>query len=206
MLRSFALVISVVFQPLLMPTLVFGMVLFAVPQATSIPEEFKDRIFFLIVLSTLLIPMITIFGLRLSGTVKSLHMPEVKDRRAPFMITTLYFLLTTWFLYQKTDLDPVLWLGMSVICISVVTLTVISFFWKMSAHMTGLGGLLAVVIVLGRKFPTFEVLYPLLGALVLCGVVASCRLLLQAHRPLEIYVGWAAGFLICWLGFSWIWT
>lgn len=206
MQRSISLLISVVFQPLLMPTLVFGLILFAVPQATSIPEEFKDRIYLLIVLSTLLIPMISIFGLRLSGTLKSLHMPEVKDRRVPFVITTLFFLLTTWFLKQKTEFDPVLWLGMAVICVSVVMLTAVSFFWKMSAHMTGLGGLLAVVLVLGQKFPAFEVLYPLLGVLVLCGIVASARLYLQAHRPLEVYVGLAAGFLICWLGFSWIWA
>ncbi len=72
--------------------------------------------------------MVTIIGLRLSGTVKSLHMPEVSDRRIPFMITSLYFLLTTWFLYQKTTIDPVLWLGMAVICISVLVLTAVSFF------------------------------------------------------------------------------
>lgn len=205
-MRSIALVISVVFQPLLMPALVYGMILFAVPEATSIPEEFKERIFFLIILCTLVIPMVTIIGLRLSGTVRSLHMPEMSDRRIPFMITSLYFLLTTWFLYQKTDIDPVLWLGMAVICVSVLILTGVSFFWKMSAHMTGLGGLMAVVLVLGSKFPTFQVLYPLLGALVLCGLVASSRLMLQAHRPLEIYVGWGVGFLICWLGFMWIWA
>lgn len=205
-MRSIALVFSVVFQPLLMPALVFGMILFAVPEATSLPEEFKDRIFFLIILCTLVIPMVTIIGLRLSGTVKSLHMPEVKDRRVPFLITTLYFILTTWFLYQKTELDPVLWLGMGVICISVLILTGVSFFWKISAHMTGLGGLLAVVLVLGSKFPNFEVLYPLLIVLVLCGIVASSRLLLQAHRPLEVYAGLVSGFLICGFGFYWIWT
>lgn len=205
-MRSIALVISVVFQPLLMPTLVFGMILFGVPEATSIPEEFKERIFFLIVLCTLAIPMITIIGLRLSGMVKSLHMPEVSDRRVPFMITSIYFLLTTWFLHQKTELDPILWLGMGVICASVVLLTGISFFWKMSAHMTGVGGLLAVVLALGNRFPNFEVLYPLLGTLLLCGIVASSRLLLQAHKPSEIYVGLGAGFLICWLGFMWIWA
>lgn len=205
-MRLVALVISVVFQPLLMPTLVFAMILFAVPEATSIPEEFKDRIFFLILLSTLVIPMVTIIGLKLSGTIKSLHMPEIRDRRVPFLITSIYFILTSWFLYQKSELDPVLWLGMAVICISVILLTSVSFFWKMSAHMTGLGGLLGVVLVLGAKFPNFEILYPLLMVLVLCGIVASSRLYLQAHRPLEVYVGFAAGFLVCWTGFSLIWA
>lgn len=206
MLRSVALVISVVFQPLLIPTLVFGLLLYGVPEATSIPAEIRGSVYLLIVIATLLIPMVAVFGLRLTGRLKSLHMPEVADRRVPFVITTLFFLLTTWFLKQRMDFDPTIWLGMAVICFSVIFLTVVSFFWKMSAHMTGLGGLLAVVLVLGRKFPTFEVLYPLLGALVLCGVVASARLLLQAHRPLEVYVGWAAGFLICWFGFNWIWA
>lgn len=205
-MRLIALVISVVFQPLLMPTLVFGLILFGVPEATSIPEEFKERIFFLILLCTLVIPMVTIIGLRLSGTVKSLHMPELSDRKVPFIITTLYFLLTTWFLYQKTEIDPILWLGMGVICVSVVVLTGISFFWKMSAHMTGVGGLLAVILVLGSRFPNFHVLYPLLGGLILCGMVASSRLMLQAHRPSEIYMGLGAGFLICWVGFMWIWA
>lgn len=189
-----------------MPALVFGLLLFAVPQATSIPDAFKNRVFFLIVLSTLLIPMVTIVGLRLSGTVKSLHMPEKRDRKIPFIITTLYFVTSAWFLYQKTELDPVLWQGMALISLSVILLTAISFFWKISAHMIGLGGLLGVVLVLGTKFPTFEVLYPLLGVLVLCGIVASSRLFLQAHRPSEIYAGLILGFLVCWLGFNWIWV
>ena len=204
--RSVALVLSVVFQPLLIPTLVFALMLFGVPESTSIHEGFKSWIFFSIVLATLLIPMITIFGLRMSGTVKSLHMPEVKDRRLPFVITAFFFLLITLFLRQNTVFDPILGQAMSVICVSVVLLTAVSFFWKMSAHMTGLGGLLAVILVLGRKFPTFDVIYPLLGALLLCGLVASARLYLQAHRPLEIYAGLAVGFLVCWLGFDWIWA
>jgi membrane-associated phospholipid phosphatase len=124
----------------------------------------------------------------------------------PFLITSAYFFMTTWFLYQKTDVDPVLWEGMAVIFTAVILLTIISFFWKISAHMTGLGGLLAVVLILGNKFPTFEVLYPLLCALLLCGVVASSRLLLQAHRPVEVYAGWMLGFVICWFGFTLIWA
>lgn len=201
-----ALVLSVVFQPLLIPTLVFGLILYAVPEATSIPEEFKDRIFFLIVLSTLLIPMITIIGLRLSGTLKSLHMKEIQERLIPFSITSVYYVLTVYFLYQKTELDPILWQTLSLITIAVIGLTVVTFFWKMSAHMTGAGGLLAVVLVLGFKFHTFQVLYPLILSILLVGAIGSARLYLGAHKPLEIYVGLFFGFLVCFLGFNWIWA
>ena len=64
----------------------------------------------------------------------------------------------------------------------------------------------AVVIVLGIKFSNFQVLYPLVLVCVLSGLIASSRLYLNAHKPLEVYLGFVTGFLICWIGFSWIWT
>jgi hypothetical protein len=202
--RIIALVLSVVFQPLLMPTLVFGVLFFAVPQATTLPEVIKLRLFYLVTVATLLIPMVLMIGMRWSGLVRSLHFEELKDRRVPFLIITLFYLLTTLFLQQKSDLDPILWQGMGVMTVAVAFLTAVSFFWKMSAHMTGLGGLLAVVWVMGSYFSTFSVVYLLLLSLGLSGIVASSRLYLDAHRPVEVYAGLLAGFIICWLGFSWI--
>ncbi|MBN3584440.1 PA-phosphatase [Algoriphagus aestuarii] len=206
MSRFIALFVSVVFQPLLVPTLVFGLVLFLVPEASSIPEVIKGRIFLLIVLSTLVIPMVTIFGLRLSGTLKSIHMVEIKDRVIPFVVTTIYFLLTTYFLHDKTELDPILWQVLAVISLSIVGLTLVTFFWKMSAHMTGMGGLIATVVVLNLHFMNFRALYPLLGAVLLSGIVATSRLHLHAHKPLEIYVGLVYGFIVCFLGFTLIYS
>lgn len=189
-----------------MPTLVFGLLFFAVPQATTLPEVIKLRLFYLVTVATLLIPMVLLIGMRLSGLVRSLHFEAVKDRRVPFLVVTLFYLLTTLFLKQKTDLDPILWQGMGVMTVAVAFLTGVTFFWKMSAHMTGLGGLLAVVWVMGTYFGSFSVVYLLMLSLGLAGIVASSRLYLDAHRPVEVYAGLLAGFLICWLGFSWIYT
>jgi len=204
--RIVALWMSVVFQPLLIPSLVFGLVLFAVPESSSIPAEFKFRIFYLIVISTLLIPMITIIGLRLAGTVKSLHMHSIQDRVIPFSVTSIYYALTVYFLHQKSELDPILWQVLGLITIAIIGLTAVTFFWKMSAHMTGLGGLLAAVIVLGSKFPNFEVLNPLLLVIILTGAVATARLFLEAHKPMEIYAGLIFGFTVCLVGFGIIWA
>ncbi len=204
--RILALIITVVFQPLIMPTLVFGLILYGVPEASSVPGEFKPRIFYLIVLSTLVIPMITIIGLRLSGTVKSLHMVELKDRLIPFSVTSLYFLMTVYFMSQIGELDPIMWQSLAVIAGVVVVLTIVTLFWKMSAHMTGIGGVLALVVVLGMKFPNFPALYPLLLAIVLAGMVGTARLALDAHRPLEIYVGLAYGFISCFALYFWLWS
>ena len=204
MVRSLALLLSVVFQPLLMPSLVFGVLFFGVPQASSIPESFKYRLFYLIVSSTMLIPLVLMLGLRWSGLIKSLHFEEKGERRTPFILVTVFYLLTTYFLMGKTELDPILWQGMGVINCSVVLLTGVNFFWKMSAHMTGIGGLLAVLGVLGIYFPSLKLAYLLVAVVVLGGSVASARLYLDAHSPSEVYVGLLVGFFTCWLGFMWI--
>jgi membrane-associated phospholipid phosphatase len=202
--RSLALLLSVVFQPLLMPSLVFGVLFFGVPQASSIPESFKYRLFYLIVSSTMLIPLVLMLGLRWSGLIKSLHFEEKGERRTPFILVTVFYLLTTYFLMGKTELDPILWQGMGVITCSVVLLTGVTFFWKMSAHMTGIGGLLAVLGVLGIYFPSLELAYLLVAVVVVGGLVASARLYLDAHSPSEVYLGLLVGFVTCWLGFMWI--
>ena len=204
MVRKLAFLLSVVFQPLLMPSLVFGVLFFGIPQASSIPESFKVRLFYLIATSTLLIPMVLMLGLRWSGMVKSLHFEEKNERRTPFILVTLFYLLTTYFLKEKTELDPILWQGMGVMTLSVILLTGITFFWKMSAHMTGVGGLLAVLGVLGIYFPSMDLAYLLVATLLLGGLVASARLYLDAHRPAEVYVGLLVGFVTCWMGFLWI--
>lgn len=206
MRRIFSLVISVILQPLVIPSLVFGLALFVVPQATSIPESLKYRLFYLVALTTLVIPMLTIFGLRLSGTLKSIHMAELKDRAVPFTVTSIYYMLTVYLLYQQKQVDPILWQVLGIITLAILILTLVTFIWKMSAHMTGMGGLIAAVLVLGLKFPTFQPLYLLLASLVLTGIVGTVRLYLEAHKPLEIYVGLIFGFLLCFFGFSWIWS
>ena len=204
MIRKLALLLSVVFQPLLMPSLVFGLLFFGVPQATSLPEAFKVRIFYLIVTATLLIPIVLMLGLRWSGYVKSLHFEEKSDRRVPFLMVTLFYVLTTYFLKGKTELDPILWQGMAIITTAVALLTGVTYFWKMSAHLTGIGGVLAVTGILGLYFPSVKVAYLLVATLVLGGLVASSRLYLDAHRPAEVYLGLLVGFVTCWIGFSWI--
>ncbi|MGX7836097.1 hypothetical protein ACWKSR_13175, partial [Campylobacter fetus subsp. venerealis] len=76
----------------------------------------------------------------------------------------------------KGGLDPILGRVLGIITLAIVGLTFVTFFWKMSAHMTGMGGLIAAVLVLGFRFPLFQPLYPLLAALILAGVVGSVRL------------------------------
>lgn len=73
---------------------------------------------------------------------------------------------------------------------------VISIFWRISLHTIGMGGLLGFFFELilhmhGTSIPLL--LFPFL--VVAAGLVGTARLYLQAHTPIQIFVGYIVGFL-----------
>jgi membrane-associated phospholipid phosphatase len=83
-------------------------------------------------------------------------------------------------------------------------MTGVTFFWKISAHMTGISGFLAIISVTIMKFSDFGLLYYFLGIILLTGVLASSRLYLNAHTPLEVLGGFLLGFAVCFGAFWFI--
>ncbi|WP_143962202.1 phosphatase PAP2 family protein [Litoribacter populi] len=201
MIRTLALILSVVFQPLLVPTVVFAFVFYLIPEATSVPLQAKSTILYLIVLTTLVIPLISVIGMRLTKAIKSIHMQTIEDRVFPFSMVTLFYGLTTYFFYFRMDFDELIGYTLGLITLCILILTVITAFWKISAHTTGLAGLLAFVIVLHMKYNSDGLLYPLIFSILLCGAVMSSRLYLNTHKPAEVAGGFLLGFSICFIGY-----
>ncbi len=201
MYRKIALFLSVLFQPLMMPTLVFGVLLYAVPEATNIPYQMKGSLWLMVSVTTLFIPMLSVMGLQYMGSIPSIHMAVKKDRYLPFGMVSLFYVIITYFFYAKLNFDDLTVFSLITMTGTVILLTIVTFFWKVSAHMTGLSGVLAIIIILSWKYPGSSLLYPLLGTIMTCGLVASARLYLQAHRPGEILAGFCLGFSVCFIAF-----
>lgn len=199
--RILALVLSIVFQPLLVPTVVFAFLFYLIPEATSVPSSAKAPIMYLVIITTLLVPLMSVIGMKLTKTIQSIHMHTIRDRIYPFSMVTIFYGVTTYFFYSRLDFDELLAYTLAVITACVLILTVITYFWKISAHTTGLAGMLAIVIVLNLKYNSASLLYPLIFSILLCGAVMSARLYLNAHKPNEILGGFVLGFSICFFGF-----
>jgi hypothetical protein len=71
----------------------------------------------------------------------------------------------------------------------------ISFRWKISIHMIGLGGLSAFLLLMSY-LQDVNLLYYLVSTLLASGLAASSRLFLNAHTPEQIYSGYFLGFLL----------
>lgn len=193
------MVLTVVFQPLIVPSIVIVLLFYVIPESTSVPKEARWSLLLLIMVTTLLIPMLSVIGMRMTTLIPSMHMITKRERIVPFSMVSLFYLITSCFFYFKLNVDSLLVYTLIVITACVMALTIISLFWRISAHMTGLAGLLAIIIVLGLKFTTISLLYPLIASVLLCGTVSSARLYLDAHKPSEVLGGFVLGFAVCFI-------
>lgn len=132
--------------------------------------------------------------------VKRETIADVKHRMAFLWIVILVIAtFVLWSLYKGTfmlEYKAVL-LGLFVVYIA----TIITYFWKISLHMIGLGGLLAYILLLlfvrGLQYGLPSEIDILLSSVILLsGIVGSARLYLCAHTPAQVYVGYIVGFLL----------
>ena len=191
----FARIISVVLQPLLIPfysiLIIFGLKTYI---SLVIPVQAKQMILALVFITTFLFPAIFIFLLYKRKIITTLQMRDRNERIFPLIITNIFYFLA-FHMIRQLELPEIyikLFFGSAVI---VLFTMIVSLFWKISAHMTGVGGLLGSLIGLSQTIQ-----YNLLGwvivAAICCGLVGFARLKLKAHTQTQVYTGFLAGLII----------
>ena len=79
-----------------------------------------------------------------------------------------------------------------VLIILLSTFSVITFRWKISMHMTAIGGLCGFLLVWGMNYQG-DVRNAFILFLLLSGILATSRLYLKKHTPLQVYLGFLFG-------------
>jgi membrane-associated phospholipid phosphatase len=200
-IRILALILSYVLQPLVVPSLIFLFLLFSAPQVTSMGTLEKGYVLLMVFLTTFAIPVLSILTMKLTKNISSLQMKDKEERILPFSMVSLFYMMSTYFFHTKFNLEPLMIQTLVSITICLILLTSITFFWKISAHMTAISGLLAIMVAVAIQFPGLDLLFLLLGGILITGALGSSRLYLNAHTPLEILGGFVLGFAVCFFCF-----
>ncbi len=78
---------------------------------------------------------------------------------------------------------------------SVALAFVINLKWKVSIHMLGMGGIVGTIFGLMLRYQV-DAIQLVMSLVILSGIVGYSRLRLNAHTPLQVYVGFVLGTLI----------
>lgn len=189
----FSQLLSVVFHPFFIPTYLFVLcrVLFfnGLGRIMYLYDSFWVSLFF-ICLFTAVIPLLSVLILYKTGQVTSIALKNAKERRYPYLITLISY-ATLAFLLYKAGNPFCFYVYFAIVCLALVA--TINLVWKISAHMTAFGGLMAIVMfqsyVMGlNPYILFAVLFTL------AGLIASARIRLESHDLSQILVGFLLGF------------
>lgn len=198
--QRLALFTSYVFHPLFMPinglllTYFFGRVPGFNSYSTDLDKEIAHKALWSVFIATGILPVIFSVILKAMGIVSSLHMPKKEERMLPFLLTgSLYYAVIYLFTsYWKLPLHPLIYQFMFGATLAILIGMMITYRWKISVHMIGIGGVVGITTILSKHG---EVLIGLLSiTLFIAGLIAFGRLQLKAHSIKQIIAGFLLGF------------
>lgn len=194
-----------------MPTFVFGVLLFQVPNVLGVDvfsATLRLSLLVLIFIGTFGVPALLIYYLYRSGYVQTLHLTTLTDRRLPFFLTALIYTFLTFLFAFRMEListvAPEIAVLLGSISLSILLVGIISLYWQISAHSVGMSGVVGIIAGIMLKFSQTELFVPLLLSILLTGFVGSARLKLNAHTPAQIGVGVVLGLCVSLVAVLWL--
>jgi len=148
------------------------------------------------------IPAILIFMLFRMGIISDLSLTKRRERFYPYLITLLSYTAMMIFYYRMNMPKWFLLMIAASIAIMVIAI-VITLWWKISAHMFGIGGLVGGAMSVSYFVERSNPYYLFMGLFILAGLVGTSRLILKRHTLPQVIAGFLLGFLLSFV-FVWI--
>ena len=142
-------------------------------------------------LSTFCLPVLSAILLLRLKLIDSLEMKTKEERKFPYMAAAIFYFSESYFLI-RLELPVLIQAMMMGATLLIVITMVINIFFKISAHMTGIGGLCGIMLAISYRL---QISYPiiLIALFLIAGFVAFSRLRLHAHSSTEVYAGFFLG-------------
>lgn len=156
--------------------------------------RFITPVFFL----TCVIPASSIFFLRKAGLIKDYDLKNRNDRFIPFVAAFCSYCLL---IYYFVSAGLYAWfIGILVAPIVLIVIAAITTkFWKISAHMMGIGGLIGCTLSVCYNVKGLNPFILFIILFILAGCLGVSRLMLQRHTPGQVYTGFLVGLIVSYL-------
>jgi membrane-associated phospholipid phosphatase len=200
MTEKLAKTISILFHPVFVPSW-FTLILFSSNTYIQllIPLQLKFVLISMIFITTAMFPLLFLLIMVRREIVSSFYLEKKEDRIYPLGITAIFYFLSYYLMRQLplSDAFSLFLLGSTII---VIISLLITFFWKISTHLMGIGGLLGGLTGLAIHL-SIDLTWMIVYGLVISGLLGFARLQLNAHKPSQVYAGFMLAFIIMLLVF-----
>jgi len=205
-MTRFSKVISIIFHPVF--TVIYSYLIYFNIQNIynqmlflAAPKIYWALLFFLF-LMVVFFPLLTIYIMYRNKSISSMSIPIRKERLPVLVLVTIYYFMTYYiFRYWNTTLLNLFYPYLSFLfagLVLIVSLTAITYFWKISLHSSSMsalcGGMTAETLIAHPVGGEEQAFYINMALLVFLGLVSFSRLYLKAHTLSQTIAGIALGF------------
>lgn len=186
--------LSTALSPLLMPTYGVFLALW-VSILCLLPYGRRVAILLVCMGITCIMPLIFLSVLRHFKLVKDLHVNIREQRLIPYLFTSLCTAVAAYYLYYCHAPQ---WFTMFMVgvAITILVMALINLKWKISAHMAGIGGVIALIYQIHvQGLSAFDLFGMLCFSIIVAGLLGSARLVLKRHDTWQVLAGVVVGFL-----------
>lgn len=180
-------------HPFLLPVYLLG-VLLTLTVFAHYPFNVKFYLSWVVVLYAVVIPLVGLGVLRSLGRISGFALDDRRERLLPLLIGTICYVLcalTVARIPSATFLRKFMLAAAA--CEGMCF--VVSYYWKISLHLTGMGAVVALLVVMNVA-GVGNMMLPLMTAILCAGALASARLYLGCHNGAQVLAGFCGGFTV----------
>ena len=149
-MRILAIIISIIFHPLLLTTYLVMLLGYYFPSMLMIaPENFKIILAFVFCF-TFLLPAVNMLMFKLFGTISSYTLDSRRERIIPFLAISLIYVVTTFLFYNKLRFSQNFNHLILLVTVLVVVSTALTLLYKVSVHSLAVWGAIGIILPLNK--------------------------------------------------------
>lgn len=192
--KKIARIISVLFHPLLMPSVGLLILFNSGTYLSLISFDVKKIILLIVILSTLVFPVTLLLILYFRRLLTDIHMNNREERFLPFLLILILYILTFIFMI-RLPLHSHLHAYALTLPVLLIVLVIANIKYKISEHMMGLGGIVGLIISLIILFDISLQGFFVIAVLA-AGITATARIIIGKYALLELYGGFVLGLVV----------
>ena len=188
---------SYIFHPIFMPIIVFSIIDASNGVLLMPVRDHLSYVYLIFVFTTIIAPLSIIAFKKKYGIIDSYEINNHKKRHHALLPALIWncicYYLVRGSLYFSAELNIIFITPIVLIFICLI----ISIFWKISIHMTALGGATGIFYYLSIVYSEYFLIFCFF--IIISGIVASSRHLEKSHGFTQIYSGYFLGALVFFL-------
>ena len=184
--------ISFIFHPLLMPLL--GVIFYFAKTPRFIPEPIVKAKLFSVTILTVILPILLYYLLKTLKKVNSFYLETTHERVLPLVINCGIISLILTRVLPENEIPELHFFFVGILSSTLACLILALLKFKASIHMIASAGFFMFAVAIGIHFQ-ININGTIALMCVILGAIATSRLHLKAHTPVELVIGFGVGIL-----------